>query len=370
MKLVTKTIANRVKWVLQEVIDVEQSAFVHGRLIIDNALISLECFHWMKKKTKGKKGVMVLKLDMSKAYDRVEWDFLLGVIEAIGFPISMVQVVSKCVKTVKYQVLINCQPSSIVSPERGLWQGDHLSPYLFVSCANVYQESSGQMVNLDNLEALFNRNVVDSDKDTILNGMGVKTVEAHSRYFGLSTLFGRSKKAIFSQVIDKVWKKVKGWKEKVLYRAGKEVLIKFVVQAIPTYVMGCFKLCEDYCKEIESLLSRFWWGSSIEEKIIHWVSWSKMAKAKGLGGMGFRGISDFNVSLLWKHYWRLLTGSSSLLEHVFKIRYYPRTYLLDAKLGYTPSYAWRSILGVMELVNSGARWRIRNGQRVNRLKDN
>lgn len=76
MKIVTKTIANRLKALLPAVIDEEQSAFVKGRLITDNTLIAMECFHWMKKKKKGKKGVMALKLDMSKAYDRIEWSFV------------------------------------------------------------------------------------------------------------------------------------------------------------------------------------------------------------------------------------------------------------------------------------------------------
>jgi hypothetical protein len=69
MKMVTKCIANRMKCILPEVVDEEQSAFVQGRLITDNALIAVECFHWLKKKTKAKKGMMALKLDMAKAYN-------------------------------------------------------------------------------------------------------------------------------------------------------------------------------------------------------------------------------------------------------------------------------------------------------------
>lgn len=76
MKIATKVITNRIKAILPDIIDLEQSAFVQGRLITDNALIAMECFHWLKKKKKGKKGVMALKLDMSKAYDIIEWPFI------------------------------------------------------------------------------------------------------------------------------------------------------------------------------------------------------------------------------------------------------------------------------------------------------
>ncbi|XP_058783487.1 uncharacterized mitochondrial protein AtMg00310-like [Vicia villosa] len=218
-----------------------------------------------------------------------------------------------------------------------------------------YQDSSGQMVNLDKSEASFSQNVAESEKNLIRNKMGVKTIEAHTKYPGLPVLFGRSKKVVFSQVIDRVWKKVKVWKEKIISRAGKEVLIKSVAQAILTYVMGYLRLPKECCKEIDELLARFWCGSSKEERRIHWMSWSKMAKAESSEGLGFRVISDFNVSLLGKQYWRLLTGSSSLLERVFKIRYCPRTSISEAQVGYRPSYAWRNILGARGAVELGSR---------------
>ncbi|MCI14768.1 ribonuclease H protein, partial [Trifolium medium] len=112
MKIVTKVIANRLKHTLNDVIDIEQSAFVKGRLITDNALIAMECFHWLKKKRKGKKGVMALKLDMSKAYDRIEWPFVKQTLTSMGYPQKMVELIFRCISTVTYQILINGQPSS------------------------------------------------------------------------------------------------------------------------------------------------------------------------------------------------------------------------------------------------------------------
>lgn len=100
----------------------------------------------------------------------------------------------------------------------------------------------------------------------------MKTVDRHSKYLGLIVMFGRSKKEIFAWVVERVWKKVKGWKERFLSRAGKEVLIKTIVQEIPNYVMSCYKIPEGICHELESLCANFWWGSKNGEQKIHWFS--------------------------------------------------------------------------------------------------
>ncbi|MCI38712.1 reverse transcriptase-like protein, partial [Trifolium medium] len=85
--------------------------------------------------------------------------------------------------------------------------------------------------------------------------------------------------------------------------------------------------------------------------------------------MGFRGISEFNTSLLGKHYWRLLNGENTLLGKIFKSHYYPRSSIEESTTGYAPSYAWRSVLSARDLIQKGARWRIGNGESVSICKD-
>ncbi|PNX85341.1 hypothetical protein L195_g041409, partial [Trifolium pratense] len=123
------------------------------------------------------------------------------------------------------------------------------------------------------------------------------------------------------------------------------------------------------CKDIDSMLAKFWWESNDERRKIHWMSWKKLSKAKIDGGMGFRGMEDFNKALLGKHCWRLVTGEWSLLEKIFRSRYYPNGNFRTAKKGYQPSYAWRSILSALDLVDKGGLWKIGNGRKVRIWKE-
>lgn len=169
---------------------------------------------------------------------------------------------------------------------------------------------------------------------------------------------GKSRTKAFKSIIDKIWKKLQDWKLKLLSQAGREIMLKAVVQAIPTYCMSVFKLPKTLCGKINSLMQQFWWGA----KKIPWLSWPKMGLSKARGGLGFRDFTCFNKALLAKQCWRLWHKPESMVATILIAKYYANGSILDAKLGSKPSFAWRSILGACDLLKEGLYCRIGNGE--------
>ena len=166
---------------------------------------------------------------------------------------------------------------------------------------------------------------------------------------------GKNRKNSFKGIKEKVAKKLTGWKEKLLSKAGKEILIIALAQTIPTYAMSCFKIPNKLCDEMTSLMRNFWWGQQRDERKMAWISWGKLCTPKAQGGLGFKQLKQFNLALLAKQGWRLQLGGDSLLYRVFKVKYFPKSDFLQASLGANPSYAWRSIMARQNIIKKGMR---------------
>jgi hypothetical protein len=243
----------------------------------------------MRCKRKGKVGDVALKLDISKAFDSVSWDYLRVAMEKLGFCEKWISWMMMCITSVEYHVLFNGDRIGPITPARGLRQGCPLSPYLYIICAEglsslirhhglggkihdmrvcktappvshllfaddsflfckatmaeanylkdillCYEAASGQALNFSKSAIAFSKNTKPDVITSLHNCLEVSRNIGSGTYLGLPSMVGRNKKSIFNYIKDRVWRKCQSWSARSLSRASKEVLIKSVAQAIPS----------------------------------------------------------------------------------------------------------------------------------------
>ncbi|KAL4347289.1 hypothetical protein GQ457_17G007720 [Hibiscus cannabinus] len=368
-----------------------QSAFVPGRIISNNVLIANELMHYLKGSKNGPNKGSAIKLDMEKAYDRVEWHFLAAMMSKLGFDDRWIDLVMKCVTSVSYCIRMNETVSDFFSPTRGLRQGDPLSPFLFLFCTqglsalllkeqaegrikrvrasqagprvnhllyaddcilfiknspseatrvlevlSEYEAASGQKVNKDKSTIYFSTGMSDESKSNIQAILCMQEEEDLGTYLGLPLIVGKNKTNALGFLNSRVDKRVLGWTKSLLSYGGREVLIKAVAQALPTYSMMCFLLPDCIIDPLISTMRNFWWSGKEKERGWALVAWERLCRPKAMGGMA---------------------------------KYFRDGNIFDAELKEKASYIWTGIYKANEALKEGYHWRVGRDSEVKMLQD-
>jgi hypothetical protein len=211
----------------------------------------------------------------------------------------------------------------------------------FKDLLDIYGRASGQKINIEKTSIFFSKNTKEEVRASILQETGLNPTQRYESYLGLPALIGRSRISSFNYIKSRIWSQMNGWKEQFLSHSGNEILIKAVLQAIPTYTMSVFKLPLTLCRDINTLFSKFWWGHIENMDRLAWMSWKGLGRSKNSGGLGYRDLESFNFALLAKQGWRLLQNPDSFAARVLKEKYFPENSF------------WRPLLAAGPLISDG-----------------
>ncbi|XP_038704713.1 uncharacterized protein LOC120000656 [Tripterygium wilfordii] len=397
-KIVSKSLAERLKTALPYVISESQSTFMKGRQILDNILIANEVVHFIERR---KKKGLLFKLDLEKAFDFVNWRYLDMVMLRMGFGVKWRSWIMECVSTACVSILVNGSPTKEIRMQKGIRQGDPLSPFLF----NIAAEGLHQLFTLAEEKGLLKGIVIKKDAlsishiqyadDTLIfckaKESSIQMVKRILRCYqlisGLKVNFSKSSligigldrqwtenmaakhqcraealpvkylgiplganfklAKTWKPVVDNFQKSLAKWKGRQLSIGGRLTLVKAALSNLPIYYMSLFKMPVSVARKLESLQRNFLWGDSDVKKKLHRVNWKQVIQPKNAGGLGIGDITLKNKALLFKWAWRFLKNEGAFWRSIISGKYTRRTQSLLPSLTIpispSASYLWHSV---------------------------
>ncbi|RVW50807.1 Transposon TX1 uncharacterized 149 kDa protein [Vitis vinifera] len=311
-KLLAKVLANRLKKVIGKVISSDQNAFIKGRQILDGSLIANEVVDsWQKRGEEG----MVCKLDIEKVHDSINWQFLLKVMQKMGFGSKWIGWMWNCISTVKYSVLVNGVPTGFSQLQKGPLKGIH--PWL--QDMERKRAASGLKINLDKSMV-----IPVGEVEGVLEmaaEIGCRVGQLPTVYLGLPLGTPNRASSVWDGVEERMRRRLALWKRQYLSKGWRITLIKSTLSNIPLYQMSVFRMPKSVVRRIEKLQRDFLWGGANGGNKAHLVRWEVVCADKEKGGLGLRKLTLLNKALLGKWIWRFACAKEELWKKVLEAKY-------------------------------------------------
>ncbi|XP_010431573.1 PREDICTED: uncharacterized protein LOC104715904 [Camelina sativa] len=414
-KIVSKLLANRLKRVIPDLVSNSQSAFIPGRLLVENVLLATELVQGYNQKNISQRGM--LKVDLKKAFDSVIWEFIINTLKAMEFPAHFISLIKQCISTASFSICINGELCGHFTGSKGLRQGDSISPYLFVLVMEVFSQMlrkaynnsligahantsnpqvthlafaddimvffDGKLNSLSNITGVLHEfsaasglHMNKSKTDLYLAGvtqvetslmasLGFNIGSLQVRYLGLPLMHRKLRLSEYRPLLDALTKRFSSWAARALSYAGRLQLLSSVIHGTLNFWMSAFILPKGCIKKVESLCRNFLWNGDVTKRGSAKVAWSNVCLPKEEGGLGLRNLSFWNRTLCLKLIWRLFSASDSLwalwLRNT-KIKD-GSFWAIDAKK--QSSWTWKAMLNLRHTARHFLKARLGNGQQLN-----
>eukprot|EP00253_Pinus_taeda_P034383 PITA_34383 len=413
-KIVSKVVAVRLKPILPGIISPEQSGYVEGRQITDGIILSHEIIHSLKL---AKKPGMLLKIDLSKAFDSISWVYMEKFFSAFGFALPWIRWIMNMVSSSFFSILINGIPSATFRPSRGLRQGDPLSPFLFIimaeglgrslqaalqsdalkgislhgaptvshqqfaddnmifghpsvqearalnSLLNIFSTASRACINRIKSQIFF-FNTHPTTQRSIARILGFSIASLPSTYLGAPLIESARKHSSWTILLEKLENRLLLWTHRSLNMASRLVLIKAVLQSMPLYLFSILAAPKWVLKAIKKLQRNFLWGSSGHNRKWALIKWEKACLPKKVGGIGLRDPEHNNAIMGAKIWWKWLAFPETLWAKFWSAKY-TSNLPLEERIRMTEiskgSIIWGSAIMHRNLIQSHSFWEVKDG---------